>query len=96
MMTTLFIKDGRCADVDDILPNGYKLKKGDSVYYLAYAMGRNHDIWGQDAEDFRPERWLVDGTFKPESPFKFISFHVWKVLYLIYAHTHANEINPLI
>ncbi|KAL8119104.1 cytochrome P450 704C1-like [Apium graveolens] len=67
--------DGRCADMDDILPDGYKLRKGDSVYYLAYAMGRSQDIWGDDAEDFRPERWLVDGTFKPESPFKFVSFH---------------------
>ncbi|WOH09464.1 hypothetical protein DCAR_0728921 [Daucus carota subsp. sativus] len=67
--------DGRCADKDDTLPDGYKLTKGDSVYYLAYAMGRSHDIWGEDAEEFRPERWLVDGTFKPESPFKFISFH---------------------
>lgn len=81
--------------MDDILPDGYKLKKGDSVYYLAYAMGRNHDIWGEDAEDFKPERWLVDGTFKPESPFKFVSFHVWKELYLIYAHTHTNGIIPL-
>ncbi|KAH0924950.1 LOW QUALITY PROTEIN: hypothetical protein HID58_017206 [Brassica napus] len=27
------------------------------------------------AEEFKPERWLKDGVFQPESPFKFISFY---------------------
>ncbi|KAL1806868.1 hypothetical protein ACET3Z_029936 [Daucus carota] len=68
--------NGRCAEEDDILPDGYKLKKGDGVYYIAYAMGRMPHIWGDDAEVFRPERWLnSDGNFTPESPFKFIAFH---------------------
>ncbi|GMY09399.1 cytochrome P450 704C1-like [Fagus crenata] len=67
--------DGRCAKMDDILPDGYRLKKGDGVYYMAYAMGRMPYIWGEDAEEFRPERWLKDGIFQPESPFKFIAFH---------------------
>ncbi|KAJ4848490.1 hypothetical protein Tsubulata_003361, partial [Turnera subulata] len=67
--------DGRCADEDDILPDGYRLKKGDGVYYLGYAMGRMPYIWGEDAEEFRPERWLKDGIYQPESPFKFIAFH---------------------
>ncbi|CAK7347948.1 unnamed protein product [Dovyalis caffra] len=67
--------DGRCAEDDDILPDGFRLKKGDGVYYLAYAMGRMPYIWGEDAEDFRPERWLNNGIFQPESPFKFIAFH---------------------
>lgn len=62
--------------MDDTLPDGYRLKKGDGVYYMAYAMGRMPDIWGEDAEDFRPERWLKNGIFQPESPFKFIAFHV--------------------
>ncbi|KAI9182468.1 hypothetical protein LWI28_025683 [Acer negundo] len=67
--------DGRCAETDDILPDGFSLKKGDGVYYMAYAMGRMDYIWGDDAEEFRPERWLVNGIFQPESPFKFIAFH---------------------
>ncbi|OMP00540.1 Cytochrome P450 [Corchorus olitorius] len=67
--------DGRCAEVDDILPDGHKVKKGNGVYYMAYAMGRMPDIWGEDAETFRPERWLNNGVFQPESPFKFIAFH---------------------
>ncbi|CAN4111646.1 unnamed protein product [Withania somnifera] len=67
--------DGRCADADDVLPDGFHIRKGDGVYYMSYAMGRMPYIWGNDAEDFRPERWLKDGIFQPESPFKFIAFH---------------------
>ncbi|XP_062001765.1 cytochrome P450 704C1-like isoform X1 [Rosa rugosa] len=67
--------DGRSAEVDDILPDGFRVKKGDRITYMAYAMGRMPYIWGNDAEDFRPERWLENGIFKPESPFKFVAFH---------------------
>ena len=68
--------------MDDILPDGYRVKKGDGVYYLAYAMGRMPYIWGGDAEEFRPERWLKNGIFQPESPFKFIAFHV-RIIFLL-------------
>ncbi|KHG01356.1 Cytochrome P450 protein [Gossypium arboreum] len=68
--------NGRCAMEDDILPDGHIIKKGEEINYLAYAMGRMPYIWGEDAEIFRPERWLKNGVFQPESPFKFISFHV--------------------
>ncbi|KAH6789527.1 cytochrome P450 [Perilla frutescens var. frutescens] len=67
--------DGRCAETDDTLPDGYRLKRGDGVYYMAYAMGRMTDIWGDDAEEFKPERWLKNGVFQPESPFKFVAFN---------------------
>ncbi|KAK9910699.1 hypothetical protein M0R45_034650 [Rubus argutus] len=67
--------DGRTAEVDDILPDGFRVRKGDGVNYISYAMGRMPFIWGKDAEEFRPERWLSNGIFQPESPFKFVSFH---------------------
>ncbi|PON46396.1 Cytochrome P450, E-class, group I [Parasponia andersonii] len=67
--------DGRCADVDDTLPDGFKIKRGDEVFYTSYAMGRMTYLWGDDACNFRPERWLNDGVFQPQSPFKFTAFH---------------------
>ncbi|KAG6435692.1 hypothetical protein SASPL_100567 [Salvia splendens] len=67
--------DGRCAETDDTLPDGYRLKRGDGVYYIAYAMGRMQYIWGDNAEEFKPERWLKNGVFQPESPFKFVAFN---------------------
>ncbi|XP_042403356.1 cytochrome P450 704C1-like isoform X3 [Zingiber officinale] len=60
---------------DDILPGGYNVSKGDIVFFQPYAMGRMEYLWGEDAESFRPERWLDDeGIFQPESPFKFVAF----------------------
>ncbi|XP_039021389.1 cytochrome P450 704C1-like [Hibiscus syriacus] len=67
--------DGRCAREDDILPDGHKVKKGDGVYYMAYAVGRMPKFWGEDAHICRPERWLQNGVFQPQSPFKFVAFH---------------------
>ncbi|KAJ4970483.1 hypothetical protein NE237_003582 [Protea cynaroides] len=75
-------RDGRCAERDDVLPDGFRVKKGDDVNYIGYAMGRMTYIWGEDAEDFRPERWLDNGLFRPESPFKFVSFHAGQRLCL--------------
>ncbi|XP_017243980.1 cytochrome P450 704C1 [Daucus carota subsp. sativus] len=66
--------DGKAAGEDDTLPDGFKVKKGDGVNYMAYAMGRMTSIWGEDAEEFRPERWIDNGVFKPESPYIFTAF----------------------
>lgn len=48
--------------------------------YMTYAMGRMTYIWGKDAEEFWPERWLRNGIFRSESPFKFTAFHVSHIL----------------
>ncbi|WVZ86793.1 hypothetical protein U9M48_033525 [Paspalum notatum var. saurae] len=67
--------DVKCCFSDDTLPDGYAVKKGDMVHYQPYPMGRMEFLWGADAEEFRPERWLDDdGVFVPESPFKFTAF----------------------
>ncbi|KAK4436344.1 cytochrome [Sesamum alatum] len=54
--------DGKCSNEGDILPDGHKIKKGDGITYMPYAMGRMAYIWGDDAEVFRPEKLfkLVD------------------------------------
>ncbi|CAN6300348.1 unnamed protein product [Urochloa humidicola] len=60
---------------DDDLPDGSSVSKGDIVFYVPYAMGRMEYLWGEDAEAFRPERWLDGhGEFQQQSPFKFTAF----------------------
>ncbi|KAJ7514511.1 hypothetical protein O6H91_23G048000 [Diphasiastrum complanatum] len=59
---------------NDIAPDGTRLKGGDMVIYVPYCMGRMEFLWGKDAEQFKPERWLKDGTFQAISPFKFTAF----------------------
>jgi len=61
---------------DDVLPDGTFVGKGWAVQHSVYAMSRLEGLWGKDCEEFRPERWLrEDGTFQPESPFRFPVFH---------------------
>lgn len=62
--------------VDDILPDGTAVKKGNMVMFLPYAMGQMPALWGPEATEFKPERWLVNGVVQPESPFKFAAFQV--------------------
>nr|APU50914.1 cytochrome P450 94A1 [Fritillaria cirrhosa] len=42
---------------DDVLPDGTVVKKGWTVMYSAFAMGRSERVWGKDWEEFKPERW---------------------------------------
>lgn len=59
----------------DTLPCGVVLRPGDTVTYFPYGMGRQTAIWGPDAAEFRPERWLNDdGVFVREDPCKFTAF----------------------
>ncbi|KAK4280463.1 hypothetical protein QN277_012087 [Acacia crassicarpa] len=68
-------RDGKICFADDTLPDGFSVKKGDLVVYLPYAMGRMKFLWGDDAEEFKPERWLdTNGKFQQESAFKFTAF----------------------
>ncbi|XP_055807672.1 cytochrome P450 94C1-like isoform X3 [Solanum dulcamara] len=59
---------------DDFLPDGTFVKKGTRVTYHPYAMGRMEELWGCDALEFNPQRWLKDGVFVQENPFKYPVF----------------------
>ncbi|KJZ68605.1 hypothetical protein HIM_12003 [Hirsutella minnesotensis 3608] len=56
----------RFARTDTVLPHGggpdglspIHVAKGSRVFYSIWAMHRLPEIWGDDAESFRPERWL--------------------------------------
>uniref|UniRef100_A0A0D3FFM4 Cytochrome P450 n=1 Tax=Oryza barthii TaxID=65489 RepID=A0A0D3FFM4_9ORYZ len=70
--------DSLHAQEDDVLPDGTAVEAGWFVAYNSYAMGRMESVWGKDAAEFRAERWLEDAaaaTFRPESPFRYVSFH---------------------
>lgn len=51
-------EDMKTASGDDTWPDGTFVPRGSTVVYDIYRMGRNQQIWGCDAEMFRPERWL--------------------------------------
>ena len=58
--------NGRRALRDTILPTGggsdrkqpIAIKKGEQVAFPSYVIHRRHDIWGEDADEFRPDRWI--------------------------------------
>ena len=54
-------QDGKVAAVDDTLPDGTHVPRGTIVAYFPWGMGRSEHIWGSDASDVRPERWLGGG-----------------------------------
>ncbi|RLN30418.1 cytochrome P450 94B3-like [Panicum miliaceum] len=68
--------DSKHAAGADVLPDGTRVARGDRVTYFPYGMGRMESIWGADAGEFRPRRWLLAPPQDGEgvSPFKFPVF----------------------
>ncbi|GLE00379.1 hypothetical protein PINS_up009136 [Pythium insidiosum] len=62
---------------DVVLSDGTLLRAGATVSLAYYAMGRMPFIWGADATEFKPERWLdpATGRINNVSAFQFVSFH---------------------
>ncbi|KAG0374905.1 hypothetical protein BGX24_009767 [Mortierella sp. AD032] len=58
---------------DDVLPGGIRVYKGERIGWSSYAMGRSTDIWGPDAKEYKPERWL---SGEKPSQSKFVAFHL--------------------
>ncbi|CAG8978818.1 hypothetical protein HYALB_00012218 [Hymenoscyphus albidus] len=58
--------NSRRAIRNTILPTGggpdgklpVAVMKGEGVAYSTYVLHRRHDIWGEDADEFRPGRWV--------------------------------------
>lgn len=70
--------DSKHAIIDDVLPDGTSVRKGDRVTYFPYGMGRMEKLWGKDRFEFRPDRWFQeignDQTLKSVSPYTFPVF----------------------
>lgn len=69
------------ANRDVTMCDGTFLRKGTRVYIPSYALGRMKNVWGDDAAEYKPERWIeLDPTSgKPQlrhfSAFQFPAFH---------------------
>ncbi|KAE8915665.1 hypothetical protein PF005_g19810 [Phytophthora fragariae] len=62
---------------DTTLSDGTFVPAGSSIGLATYAMGRMPQVWGPDAEEFKPERWIDPTTGKliAVSAYKFASFN---------------------
>lgn len=64
--------------VDDVvLSDGTFVRANSTVALATYAMARMPFVWGEDAAQFKPERWLdpATGRLRCVSPFKFSAFN---------------------
>ncbi len=50
--TTVLPRGGGADGLSPVL-----VRKGDNVAFCVYAMHRRKDLYGEDAEEYRPERW---------------------------------------
>jgi cytochrome P450 len=68
-------KQVKFALADDLLPDGTFVPAGGCVLYSSYIMGRSEPVWGADAEQFRPERWLAAEGGHTANSFQFPAFN---------------------
>lgn len=57
------------------LPDGTFLPNNAVLVWCPWAMNRSKLIWGEDAADFRPERWLEDGALISKTAFEYPVFN---------------------
>ena len=56
---------------NDILPNKVRLYKDDVIVFMPYALGRTREVWGEDVDEFKPERWIDT----KHSAYKYMAFN---------------------
>ncbi|RIA04650.1 hypothetical protein BRARA_K01095 [Brassica rapa] len=65
-----------CPVNKDVLPSGHKVDANSKIIIPLYALGRMKAVWGQDASEFKPERWVSNtGSLRHEPSFKFLAFN---------------------
>lgn len=67
----------KMANRDVELSDGTLIKQGETVGVSTYTLGRMESVWGKDAKEYKPERWIDPNTGKltPVSPYKFAAFN---------------------
>ncbi|ESQ45918.1 hypothetical protein EUTSA_v10010970mg [Eutrema salsugineum] len=66
----------RSAIKPDVLPSGHKVDANSTIMIFVYAMGKMRAVWGEDALEFKPERWVsATGGIRHEPSHKFFSFN---------------------
>ncbi|XP_010444065.1 PREDICTED: alkane hydroxylase MAH1-like [Camelina sativa] len=60
----------------DVLPSGHKVEANSNILIFIYGVGRMRAVWGEDALDFKPERWISEtGELRHVPAFKFLAFN---------------------
>jgi cytochrome P450 len=52
----------RTAERDTVIAGDIYIRKGQSIGLSVYAMARNPRVWGPDAAEYKPERWIDSKT----------------------------------
>ncbi|EOA34755.1 hypothetical protein CARUB_v10022327mg [Capsella rubella] len=59
----------------DVLPSGHNVEANSKIIISMYALGRMRSVWGEDASEYKPERWISeDGGIRHEPSYKFVAF----------------------
>jgi cytochrome P450 len=64
--------DSKVAVAPVKLPSGVECKPGTIVNWTPYSLGRSEKIWGEDAVQFRPDRWNDDAMISDDSNFQYL------------------------
>ncbi|OAV90036.1 hypothetical protein PTTG_06619 [Puccinia triticina 1-1 BBBD Race 1] len=65
----------RHAFEDDVLPSGVFVPAGTDCRYFIREFQRNPEVWGEDAEEFDPDRWIDSRkALQVKDPFSFQPF----------------------
>lgn len=62
----------------DVLPSGHKINANSKIIIVPYALWRMKAVWGEDAFELKPERWVSktgNGSLRHEPSFKFLPFN---------------------
>jgi len=68
-------QNAKVAVEDDVLPGGINIPKGTIITYKTFALHRLTALWGKDATEFKPERWLSPELRAKMHPYQYIPFH---------------------